>query len=1303
MERTCLRLAACGALGAALWSAPAEAQVTNLNTSENFATISAAIADADTLDGHVIEVSDGTYVENVPINKSITLRSVNGRASTTIQGISSAGALGAVTVTNNTNGLVLGGAGQGFTILGIDNGNPGIENAAVYFQGGHSNAQILSNEICARGDAALMTEFGAAISGFVIDDNIFSGSTFFDPPAGTGFGSQFTLPNVPRQLVVMGCGAGCASTSDITFTNNQIVGTAGGVNISSQEQGNTLVTLDAAGVTVSGNTFAGTTTRFGSTLRCRGTGVLIDNNTFDGSNQTATTNYMFLQRGAGVLSVAPETLADVVSDNDFSPPAVLAPTIDPYTIFIGFNALTLEIGDCPDDTHPGTDGYQIEVELWMRGLSQNVTGFAAFLAYDTVQLNYEPTLSSYSPAPFDTHISGTNQADDGTLQLDGSYAPQFPPAGGTDQDALLATLVFTVSVQCGAPDVAFDLSQPFDSELSFQGTPVTTVLIDAPSDVTLDDTPPVIASCAPSAETYVVDANCEATVTFTSTVTDNCGIDAAGVTPSFAITSGNATVTFNPLTDCTITQVSPTEVGVSCSALVSDLTGCPAVVQFTLDAVDNCGNIATCVDTAQVVDNTAPEIVCSATQATYQVNGNCQATVTFNATITDNCCVNAADVSGAIILTTPNAEIGATSCLATQVSVNEVSLHCTAVVSFLTSCPATVEFTVNADDCCDNAAIACVATANVEDAIDPTITCPDDISVDADAGGCTATLVFVEPFDNAVPLCATQTPNCYYVDRYPPAGFASAVFGGGNRLRHSISSADSYGTRPPGYQSIFYNTQGRKYDVDMPVGSTLAIDLFIPSSWATDARRADIWATAFDAQGAISGFPIVGFVNNDPADPFNPNPIGANLVPRFRIFTQDTDQNPGNGYTPDWVNLGLPVGFAFDTWNRLEIELTATSFVFNVDGPGAADLTFTDNIAFGSVRLGNAIIQAYSFSDPTYPVGDSYDVYWDNFTTGPKGPIALDNCCIDSVTYVRSDNPVLTWNDPFPQGVTTVTWTVEDCCGNQDTCAQTVTVSGRNQVHASVTLVGVNAGAGISRCIKFIAKNGLDCADPEYVTVNFTGNPATGTALFDVECGFWTELCAKDEQHTMYNSVALTDCGAYYSTFASILLNGGDNDNDSDVDINDVTWLLFQFGSPVVTNPTCIPWTAALRDADYSNDGAVTSLDYTFITNNWLDFSTCPCAALSGGGGSEPASDEVEPMLSDTFRTARPADELPADVADRVDLNRDGVVDFHDVKIFEDRNGLSHSLSNKIEQTANLRSRLDKQAPAASPLGDRKP
>ena len=233
--------------------------------------------------GDTIRIGEGFFTGNVVVDKSLSFESVSGRGSTFVIGESGVGALGAITVENGVNDVSI----TGITVVGVDNGAPAIENAAIYLKGPQNGFELRDSEIVANGDAGLVSEFGGALTNAVIDGNIFSGQTFIGPnPAGVGFGAQFTTSNVPRQLVVIGeGGSGPYISSNIAFTNNTVSGVTGGISSDDgvSEQGNTLVTIDVDGAIIEGNDFTGTTAGGGNALRARGPNTDIQNNSFDNS------------------------------------------------------------------------------------------------------------------------------------------------------------------------------------------------------------------------------------------------------------------------------------------------------------------------------------------------------------------------------------------------------------------------------------------------------------------------------------------------------------------------------------------------------------------------------------------------------------------------------------------------------------------------------------------------------------------------------------------------------------------------------------------------------------------------------------------------------------------------------------------------------------------------------------------------------------------------------------------------------------------------------------------------------------
>lgn len=306
--------------------------------------------------------------------------------------------------------------------------------------------------------------------------------------------------------------------------------------------------------------------------------------------------------------------------------------------------LTLETASaCPGDANGAGPGDLVSIELWMRNLQQPVTGYQAFLEYDPTLLAFQPLLSSYTVAPFPQNVQPISSAEvnPGQLNLDGSSDFGGP---GTSADALLATLVFEVlpGADCQTTDVSFRLNPPFFSEVSFEGSPLLTDLIDSPL-MTLDDTPPdltvgVIASCYPDI------SSAEAAALAATTATDLCtpehllvfGVDTSGpdcsatVTVSVEDECGNVgyanyatRIDDSPpvLTDCpadvmvmaapeacsAVVTYSPPTAADDCDGPVPVNCVLPSGSTFpagdtivTCTAVDSCGNSASCGFTVTV-------------------------------------------------------------------------------------------------------------------------------------------------------------------------------------------------------------------------------------------------------------------------------------------------------------------------------------------------------------------------------------------------------------------------------------------------------------------------------------------------------------------------------------------------------------------------------------------------------------------------------------------------------------------------------------------------------------------------------
>lgn len=211
----------------------------------------------------------------------------------------------------------------------------------------------------------------------------------------------------------------------------------------------------------------------------------------------------------------------------------------------------------------------------------------------------------------------------------------------------------------------------------------------------------------------------------------------------------------------------------------------------------------------------------------------------------------------------------------------------------------------------------------------------------------------VETFDNPVTVSPTQAPGAWYTDRYAPADFTAGVaFDGRQVLVAEFSPSDSANNRPGGFGSSFYDTQGRKFDLESGTTS-MSIELYVDSAWENSGRRmAGFWGTAFDGPN-LAAYPILEYTESE-----GPG--------RFRAYEVTT----GN-----WLDLGLPGGFAYDSWYTLDITLSGGLFTYTV-----GDLSVSTD-ADGATSIGNVILQGHNTTD-----GVEYSVRWDNLNTGVPEP-----------------------------------------------------------------------------------------------------------------------------------------------------------------------------------------------------------------------------------------------------------------------------------------------------------------------------
>ena len=220
----------------------------------------------------------------------------------------------------------------------------------------------------------------------------------------------------------------------------------------------------------------------------------------------------------------------------------------------------------------------------------------------------------------------------------------------------------------------------------------------------------------------------------------------------------------------------------------------------------------------------------------------------------------------------------------------------------------------------------------------------------AAAGPAKAAPVFSFESPGDVALSPTPAPGTWYPDRYAPSGFAWSAPG---VVTESINSGYDAANRPDPYQGLFYNTQGRAYEL---VGGTnsISIQLYVDPNWqgldqtvagSSTGRLASFWAVGDDSSNNPVTYPIVEFNNN----------TDGNGASGFRVW---------NDLTSAWENVNGNAFNGYGQWYTLGISLVGSVIDYTIDGT----LVGTDP-SMGAVSLSEAILQGYN-------AGNSYDILW---------------------------------------------------------------------------------------------------------------------------------------------------------------------------------------------------------------------------------------------------------------------------------------------------------------------------------------
>ncbi len=505
-------------------------------------------------------------------------------------------------------------------------------------------------------------------------------------------------------------------------------------------------------------------------------------------------------------------------------------------------------------------------------------------------------------------------------------------------------------------------------------------------------------------------------------------------------------ITWNPLWSITPTASVPTTTvsGLNLSAYDNQLF----YIRFRFSGdVWNINNWY--IDNIVISGNTVPPFAWTSTPAGFtssvlNPSFNVPTTTTFTLSATQNGCTSTDNVLVTIqdliapTITAPanvsvNADAG--SCVATGVALGTPTTadNCS-VASVTNNAPASfpIGTTVVTWTVTDGSGNTATATQNVvvTDNQNPTITAPAAVNVNTDAGLCTASGVALGSAVTADNCSVTSVVNN-----------APAIFPlGSTTVTWTVT--DASGNTATATQTVNVT------DIQNPT-------ITAPSAVTVNADAGLCTASGVTLGSAITAdnCTVASVVNDGPAT----YPLGAmtvtwtvtdgsgNTATATQTVTVLDNQNP-TITAPANVSVNADAGSCVATGVALGTPVTAdncsVASVTN-DAPasfpvGTTVVTWTVTDGSGNISTATQNVVVTDNQNPTITAPSNVSVTTDPGLCSASAvligsPITADNCTVASVT---NNAPAI-----YPEGSTTITWTVTDAAGNSATATQTVTVT----------------------------------------------------------------------------------------------------------------------------------------------------------------------------------------------------------------------------------------------------------------------